>query len=98
MAERGSPVSPILASAIAGAVIGAAGLAWWLLAEAERRHLALRQRRTLALSRLQGGFRDSEEGEERRPLLKHELQHKVNELNRAIEDVRRQLETLSPEA
>ncbi|MCX5933058.1 MAG: hypothetical protein NTW83_14920 [Cyanobacteria bacterium] len=97
MAERGSTASPILASAIAGAVIGAAGLAWWLLAEAESRRLAQRQRRTLTLSRLQGGSRDSDDGE-RRPLLKRELQHKVNELNRAIEDVRRQLETLSPEA
>ncbi len=97
MAERGSPASPILASAVAGAVIGAAGLAWWLLAEAERRRLAQRQRRSLTLSRLQAGSRDGDDGE-RRPLLERELQHKVNELNRAIEDVRRQLETLSPEA
>ena len=97
MAERESPVSPILASAVAGAVIGAAGLAWWLLAEAERRRLAQRQQRSLTLSRLQGGSRDVGDGE-RRPLLEPEQQHKVNELNRAIEDVRRQLETLSPES
>ncbi|MBC1261478.1 hypothetical protein FQK07_09395 [Synechococcus sp. BSF8S] len=97
MAQRGSAGSPILASAIAGAVIGAAGLAWWLLAQAEHRRLALRQRRTLTLSRLQGGSREGDDSE-RRPLLERELQHKVNELNRAIEDVRRQLETLTPEA
>ena len=29
--------SAVLASAVAGALIGAAGLAWWLLSEAERR-------------------------------------------------------------
>ncbi len=97
MAERGSPASPILASAVAGAVIGAAGLAWWLLAEADRRRLAQRQRRSLTLSRLQGGSREGDDGVQR-PLLERQLQHKVNELNRAIEDVRRQLETLSPEA
>lgn len=88
--------SGLLASAIGGALIGAAGLGWWLLSEAERRRQALRQRRTLTLSRLQEGSRDGELGDHR-PLLDRELQHKVKELNRAIEDVRRQLECLSPE-
>ncbi|MCT0200838.1 hypothetical protein KQ313_14290 [Synechococcus sp. CS-1325] len=95
--ERNQPRSTgLLASAIGGALVGAAGLGWWLLSEAERRRQALRQRRSLSLSRLQEGSRDGELGEHR-PLLDSELQHKVKELNRAIEDVRRQLECLSPE-
>ncbi|APD48675.1 hypothetical protein KQ302_08775 [Synechococcus sp. CS-602] len=89
--------SGLLASVIGGAVLGAAGLAWWLLSEAERRRLALRQRRSVRLSRLQEGSRDGELGGQR-PLMDSELQHKVKELNRAIEDVRRQLEGLSPES
>jgi hypothetical protein len=88
--------SGLLASAIGGALIGAAGLGWWLLSEAERRRQALRQRRSLNLSRLQEGAREGEVGE-LRPLLDSELQQKVRELNRAIEDVRRQLECLNPQ-
>ncbi|MCP9829488.1 MULTISPECIES: hypothetical protein [unclassified Synechococcus] len=88
--------STILASAIAGAVVGAAGLAWWLLDAAERRRLAERQRRRLTLSRFQDGPSEGE-GYIRRPLLEKELQHKVQELNQAIEDVRRQLECLTPD-
>jgi hypothetical protein len=91
----GSGSSAILASAVAGAVLGAAGLAWWLLDQADRRRQSLRQRRTLSLSRLQEGSRESDPVQQR-PLLESELQHKVQELNRAIEDVRRQLEGLSP--
>ena len=88
--------SGLLISAIGGALIGAAGLGWWLLSEAERRRQALRQRRNLTLSRLQEASQDGDTGD-RRPLLDRELQHKVKELNRAIEDVRRQLECLSPD-
>jgi hypothetical protein len=95
----------VLASAVAGAVLGAAGLAWWLLSLAERRRLAARQQRTLQLSRLQGGADPFDEplrtrgsvqpggegsGEER------DLHDKVHELNQAIEAVRRQLEQLQP--
>lgn len=98
MAERISSAggTAILASAMAGAVVGAAGLAWWLLSAAERRRFTQRQRRMLTLSRLQEGERDGE-SQSTRPLLETELQQKVQDLNRAIEDVRRQLEGLTPE-
>jgi hypothetical protein len=99
--------SALLASAMAGAVLGAAGLAWWLLSLAERRRLAARQQRNLALSRLQGGADPRDE-----PLLRsvassqssgeataqdRDLHDKVHELNQAIEAVRRQLEQLQPQ-
>ncbi len=97
MSERGTGRSGVLASAMAGAMLGAAGLAWWLLAEAERRRQVQHQRRVLTLSRLQEGSREGELPD-RRPLLETELQQKVQHLNRAIEDVRRQLESLTPDA
>jgi hypothetical protein len=99
--------SALLASAVAGAVLGAAGLAWWLLSLAERRRLAARQQRNLALSRLQGGADPRDE-----PLMRssaslqmpseatgkdRDLHNKVHELNQAIEAVRRQLEQLQPQ-
>ena len=96
MAERTSHSSGVLAGALAGAVIGAAGLAWWLLSEAERRPLRRRFSRVLDLSRLP---RPSQEVSlPQGPHLDSELQDKVQQLNRAIEDVRRQLESLTPEA
>lgn len=90
--------SALLISALAGAVLGAAGLGWWLLSKAERRRGSLRQQRVLRLSRLQesGGAVDglpaaaSLAGSDDR-----ELHQKVHQLNEAIEDVRRQLESLS---
>ncbi len=88
MAERSATGSAILASALAGSVLGAAGLAWWLLRAADQRRLTLGRitaRLPLSLSALQSGGRDGE------------LEQKVNDLNRAIEDVRRQLESLAPE-
>ena len=93
MANRGDSGSSILASTLAGAVLGAAGLAWWLLTETERRQ---RQQRGLRLSRLQGG-----EAEAPAPfhsgssMPDSALQDKVQQLNQAIDDVRRQLESLS---
>ncbi|MEB3234040.1 MAG: hypothetical protein VKM98_01305 [Cyanobacteriota bacterium] len=84
-------------STLAGAVLGAAGLAWWLLSEAERRRLNPRQQRALRLSRLQEG-NDSEgdfaEPTGAAPARDLELHDKVHELNQAIDDVRRQLESM----
>ncbi|NDG75386.1 MAG: hypothetical protein EBX49_08665 [Synechococcaceae bacterium WB8_1B_136] len=96
MANRGDSGSSILASTLAGAVLGAAGLAWWLLTETERRQQRQRQQRGLRLSRLQGGVAEA-------PAPFHSgssmpdsaLQDKVQQLNQAIDDVRRQLESLS---
>jgi hypothetical protein len=84
--------SSSLGTLLAGAVIGAAGLAWWLLSEAEQR-----RQRGLRLSRYAGNEAEALEpgDQEARPLRERELQDKVHQLNQAIDDVRRQLESLS---
>ena len=90
--------SALLISALAGAVLGAAGLGWWLLSKADQRRGSMRQQRVLRLSRLQesGG---AVEGLPAPASLTasndRELHQKVHQLNEAIEDVRRQLESLS---
>ena len=91
MANRDSGSS--LGTLLAGAVIGAAGLAWWLLTETDRR-----RQRSLSLSRLDGNEAEGLEPGEvsaQPPLRERELQDKVHQLNPAIDDVRRQLESLS---
>jgi hypothetical protein len=94
MANRDSGSS--LGTLLAGAVIGAAGLAWWLLSETERRQQRLRQERNLRLSRFSADDSESFEPDETAaPLRERELQDKVHQLNQAIDDVRRQLESLS---
>lgn len=95
-AQRGGHTSGI-GTAIAGAVIGAAGLAWWLLSEAERRRSEVRQRRTVTPTRLQGTLDPGETSTLNQPLHDRELHQKVQELNQAIESVRRQLEQLQPQ-
>jgi hypothetical protein len=94
--NQGGSSGGVLLSAMAGAVLGATGLAWWLLSEAERRRQGPRQRRNLTFSRLQD---DSDFNEELQhhpagASRDHELHDKVHELNQAIDDVRRQLESL----
>lgn len=81
--SQGGSGSGVVLSAMAGAVLGAAGLAWWLLSEAERRRQAPR-----------GSYEDTLETETEAPRLNRdlELHDKVHELNQAIDDVRRQLE------
>lgn len=85
----------MLLSAMAGAVLGAAGLAWWLLSEAERRRLHGRQQRMLRISRLQDGSELSEPPAAARAGQQRDLHDKVHELNQAIDDVRRQLEAMA---
>jgi len=89
----------LLGSVVAGAVIGAAGLAWWLLSGAERRRALARQQRGLNLGRLQTGGDplDPLPASQVHPLEERELHRKVQELNQAIEAVRRQLEQLQPQ-
>jgi hypothetical protein len=86
--------SALLVSAMAGAVLGAAGLAWWLLSEAERRRLQPRQQRVLRLSRLTdaGDTDDSAVADSFNRPQESDLHDKVHELNQAIDEVRRQLE------
>ncbi len=87
-----------MVSAMAGSLIGAAGLAWWLLSEAEKRRLEGRQLRVLRLSR-HAEAEDFDQAPTARPLSsiqgQKDLHNKVHELNQAIEDVRRQLEGMA---
>lgn len=71
-------------SVLAGAVIGAAGLAWWLLAEAERRRHMGRPGRAAGITGSPAAVRTD-----------RHLHDRVHELNQAIDDVRRQLETMT---
>jgi hypothetical protein len=98
MANRDSG-SGSLGTLLAGALIGAAGLGWWLLSEAERRRDQQRQSRSLRLNRLSWNEDEAVEPQaKQRPLRESDLQDKVHELNQAIEDVRRQLESMSTQA
>jgi hypothetical protein len=76
-----------------GALLGAGGLAWWLLTRAERQRRDRRFQALIFSSRLQDG---SEAGEAAGRRGERELQERVEELNAAIEAVRRQLENLTP--
>lgn len=85
--------APILTSTILGAVLGAGSLAWWLWSQSKRREFAERERRLQRLSRFQGGAsaaaslpENSRQGEA--------LPERVQQLNQAIDEVRRQLEAL----
>ena len=71
-------------SVLAGAVIGAAGLAWWLLAEAERRRHQGRPARAAGIAASPAAVRTD-----------RDLHDRVHELNQAIDDVRRQLESMT---
>lgn len=85
----------VLIGLVAGTLIGAAGLGLWLLNRAEERRLApglAPSRRRIAADSDDG--LDSFAGAEPR---EGELHDKVQRLNLAIEDVRRQLETLGTE-
>jgi hypothetical protein len=95
-AGEGHPASALMLSAAAGAVLGAAGLAWWLLAKAERRRRHQQQLRQLRLSRLQAGAREGDPEANGTHVADRALRHRVERLNEAIEQVRRQLEALQP--
>lgn len=93
--------SALALSAFAGAVLGAAGVGWWLLAEADRR----RQRRHGRRHRLHDSALDEpfDAAPAQRPSQtvagsagESRLEEKVRQLNQAIDDVRRQLEQLQP--
>ena len=92
MQQRSDSQSNLMISAMAGAFLGAAGLAWWLLSQAERRQELQRRVRSLRFAP------ELLESPADRPLPEGELQDRVQQLNQAIEDVRRQLESLSTAA
>ncbi|MGC6483517.1 MAG: hypothetical protein ACON4T_08140 [Synechococcus sp.] len=89
MAQRES-ASGTLTTLISGAVLGAAGLAWWLLSKAERRQQMKLQQSMLYAPRIQDGSEALESSE--RLGQEVQLEHRVEQLNAAIADVRRQLE------
>jgi uncharacterized protein YceH (UPF0502 family) len=92
MAQQRDTASGTLITLVSGALLGAAGLAWWLLSEADRRQRVQRQRNMLYASRLQDG---SEASDPSRPRNNQDqLEQRVEQLNSAIADVRRQLEDL----
>ena len=75
-------------SLLAGAALGAAGLGWWLLAEAEQRRQGKRQP-------MRQGPKTQRPPAALEAPPDRELHDRVHELNQAIEDVRRQLETMN---
>jgi len=92
MQQRSDSQSNLMISAMAGAFLGAAGLAWWLLSQAERRQELQRRVRSLRFAP------ELLESPVDRSHPEGELQDRVQQLNQAIEDVRRQLESLTTAA
>ncbi|KEF43477.1 MAG: hypothetical protein ER33_01655 [Cyanobium sp. CACIAM 14] len=84
--------SLVLLAAASGAVLGAAGLAVWLLRRADRQRPGRRQLRMLHVSRLADGI------DEPPVMSSDQLHDRVQQLNQAIDDVRRQLEQLQTQA
>ena len=83
-----------LLSLISGAFIGAAGLAWWLISEADKRKETKKQKAMMYSSRIQDGSEAIDENENIGDIKGEKLEEKVEQLNSAIADVRRQLEEL----
>ena len=84
-----------LGSLISGAVLGAAGLALWLFTEADKRQQARKQRAMLYAPRIQDGSEAFENPSINISDQKSEkLEERVEKLNAAIADVRKQLEDL----
>ncbi|MAR06669.1 MAG: hypothetical protein CL862_06175 [Cyanobium sp. NAT70] len=91
MGQHPDTAPATLATLITGAVIGAAGLAWWLLNEADRRRQLGSQKAMLYAPRMQDGSEVLDphtNGHNRNK----QLEERVEKLNAAIADVRRQLE------
>ena len=91
MAEQNSSSASLLLSALTGAAVGAAGLTWWLLSRAERRQALGDQFKRLGLNGVPTNGLSAQGSSEN-------LEQKVNRLNLAIEEVRRQLESMAPES
>ena len=93
MSQHREPAAGSLTSLISGAVLGAAGLAWWLISEAERRQRSRQQRAMLYSPRMQDGSEALEAISDPQDKGQH-LERRVEQLNAAIADVRKQLEEL----
>ena len=93
----GSDGGAILVGLMAGTVLGAAGLGFWLLRRLEqRRRLGGAAVPTNPRRRSRPALDLPEEALVGPEMPEGELHDKVQRLNLAIEDVRRQLETLGP--
>ena len=91
MVQQHDTGSGTLATLVTGAVLGAAGLAWWLLNEADRRRRYGAQTSMLHAPRMQDGSEvldSSPNGH---------LEERVEKLNAEIARVRAQLEGLGSE-
>ena len=91
MAHQHDTGSGTLVTLVTGAVLGAAGLAWWLLNEADRRRRYGVQKSMLHAPRMQDGsevLNSSPNGH---------LEERVEKLNAEIARVRAQLEGLGSE-
>ncbi|MEB3242967.1 MAG: hypothetical protein VKO44_04960 [Cyanobacteriota bacterium] len=90
--------APILTSTLLGALAGAGGLAWWLWRNSQKRQLAERERRLQRLSLFQGGAAQGgavlDDGQAPSHGPGDPLPERVQQLNQAIEEVRKQLEAL----
>ena len=94
MTEYRDSSSNNLLSLISGAFIGAAGLAWYLISEADKRKETKKQRAMMYSSRTQDGSEATDTNEYLNEVKGEKLEQKVEQLNTAIADVRRQLEEL----
>ena len=88
MGQQHDTTSGTITTLMAGAVIGAAGLAWWLLNEADRRRQLGNQKAMLYAPRMQDGSEVLE------PSRNGHLEERVEKLNSEIARVRAQLERL----
>jgi len=94
MTEYRDSSSNNLLSLISGAFIGAAGLAWWLISEADKRKETKKQKAMMYSSRIQDGSEAIDLNKKVNTVQGEKLEEKVEQLNSAIADVRRQLEEL----
>lgn len=92
--------STLVLGVVVGAMAGASGLAWWLLKETERRRQLLSMGSRIAQTQLAlksadtAAFVDSRAHQGAQSPRESPLQDRVQQLNQAIEEVRRQLEQL----
>ncbi len=96
MSEYRQSSTGSLSSLISGAIIGAAGLAWWLFSEAEKRQQTKKHRAMLYAPRMQDGSEAHEASQtsSKQEISSDQLEERVEQLNAAIADVRKQLEDL----
>ena len=95
--NRGGDQGGLLIGLMAGTLLGAAGLGLWLMGQAEQRRRGVNGRGAAARTtrhRLHPEPEDGDELETGPEPGEGELHDTVQRLNHAIEDVRRQLETL----